>query len=144
MALVVEPLDGGILDGAVHALDLAVRPRVARLGKPMLDIEFGAGELEGMTEEWLLAGQHLFDVLGCPAIACRLGKVRAVVGEHGVDPVGNGCGERSEEVGRNTARGLLVQFDEGELRCSVDGNEEVELALLRSDLGDVDVEVADG
>ena len=96
----------------------------------MLDVEFGAGELEGMSEEWLLAGQHLFDVLGCPAIACRLGEVRAVVAEHGVDSVGNGCGERSEEVGCNTGRDLLVQLDQAELRCSVDGNKEMELALL--------------
>jgi hypothetical protein len=36
-----------------------------------------------------------------------------------------------------------MQFHEGELRGSVDGNEEVELALLRPDLGDVDMEVAD-
>ena len=144
VALVVESLDGGILDGAVHALDLAIGPRVPRLGQPVLDIELGAGELEGMAEEWLLAGQHLLDVLGRPAIAGGLGEVRAVVGEYGVDPVWNGCGERSQEVGRDTARGLLVQLDEGELRSPVDGNKEVELALLRPDLGDVDMEVADG
>src|SRR3954453_2197166 len=28
---VVEPLDRGFLDGAVHALDLSIRPRVSRL-----------------------------------------------------------------------------------------------------------------
>jgi hypothetical protein len=106
VALAVEPLDGGIPYGAVHALDLAVGPRVSRLGQPVLDVEFGAGELEGVAEEWLLAGQHLLDLLGRPAIAGGLGEVRAVVGEHGVDPVGNCCGERPEELGRDTAGGL--------------------------------------
>ena len=144
VALVVEPLDGGILDGAVHALDLTIGPRVSRLGEPVLDIELGAGELEGVAEEWLLAGQHLLDVLGRPAIAGGLGEVRAVVGEHGVDRVWNRRGERPEEVGRDTAGGLLVQFDKGKLRGAVDGDEKVELALLRPDLSDVDVEVADG
>ena len=33
VALALEPLDGGILDGAVHALDLGVGPRVACLGE---------------------------------------------------------------------------------------------------------------
>lgn len=71
----------------------------------------------------------LANVFGRPGIACGLGAVRAVVGEHGVDPVGNRRGERSEEVGCNPARGLLLEIREGELRGSVDGNEEVELAL---------------
>jgi hypothetical protein len=36
-----------------------------------------------------------------------------------------------------------VQLGKGELGGAVDGNEEVELALLGPHLGDVDVEVAD-
>jgi hypothetical protein len=48
-----------------------------------------------------------------------------------------------EEVARDTGSGLLVQLDEGELGGSVDGVEQVELALLRPNLGDVDVKVAD-
>jgi hypothetical protein len=54
VVLVVESLDRGVLDGAVHALDLAVRPRVPRLGEPVVDVELGAGELEGVAEERLL------------------------------------------------------------------------------------------
>jgi hypothetical protein len=37
-----------------------------------------------------------------------------------------------------------MQLDKGKLGPTVDGHEEVELALLGSDLGDVDVEEADG
>jgi hypothetical protein len=35
-----------------------------------------------------------------------------------------------------------VQLGEGELAGAVDGDEQVELALLGADLGDVEVEVA--
>jgi hypothetical protein len=35
--VVVEDLDRGVLDGAVHALGLAVGPRVIGLGEPVLD-----------------------------------------------------------------------------------------------------------
>jgi hypothetical protein len=57
--------------------------------------------------------------------------------------VGHGCDQVPEEVARDTGSGLLVQLDEGELGGSVDGVEQVELALLRPNLGDVDVKVAD-
>ena len=36
-----------------------------------------------------------------------------------------------------------MHLDEGELRRSVDGDDEVELALRRSNLGDVDMKIAD-
>jgi hypothetical protein len=37
-----------------------------------------------------------------------------------------------------------VQFGEGELRSSVDCHEEIQPSFLRTDLSDIDVEVADG
>ena len=60
-----------------------------------------------------------------------------------MDLVGDGSDEVAKEVAGDPARGLLVQLGEGELGGAVDGDEEVELALLGSDLGDVDVEEAD-
>lgn len=36
-----------------------------------------------------------------------------------------------------------MQFDDGKLRCPVDGDEHIELALFCSDLRDIDVEEAD-
>src|SRR5215207_11310327 len=66
--------------------------------------------------------------------------VPLVVGEHGVDPVGHGRDEAAKEVARDTPRRLLVRLGEGELGRAVDGHEEVELALLGPDLGDVEVE----
>jgi hypothetical protein len=60
-----------------------------------------------------------------------------------VDLAGHGGGKGSEEVAGHTAGGLLVQLGEGELGGSVDGHEEVELALFGSHFGDVDVKEAD-
>ena len=69
--------------------------------------------------------------------------MRAIVGQHGVDLVGHGRDQVAQEVPGNASGGLLVELDEGELRGPVDPNEQIELALLGADLGDVDVKVAD-
>ena len=102
------------------------------LGQTMLDAEIGAGGLEGMAAEGDFTFPHGLDVLRCPAVAERIGEVRPVVGEHGVDAVGNGCGEGSQEVAGDAAGSFRVQFDEGQLGCTVDGDEEMELALCTS------------
>src|SRR4028119_2246332 len=49
MCGVVEALDRCLLDGAVHPLDLAIRPRMPRLGQPVLDVEAGAAQLRRMA-----------------------------------------------------------------------------------------------
>jgi len=48
----------------------------------------------------------------------------------------------TKEVARHTPRRPLVQLDKGELGRAVDSHEEVELALLGPDLGNVDMEEA--
>ncbi len=60
---VVEALDGGFLDGAVHALDLPVRPRVPRLGEAMVDAVLGAGILERVCPDRLAAVEREPDVV---------------------------------------------------------------------------------
>ena len=60
-----------------------------------------------------------------------------------MDLVGDSGDQAAREVPRSAARHLLMQFDEGELRRSVDGDEQVELALRGSNLGDVDMKIAD-
>ena len=67
----------------------------------------------------------------------------AVVGEHGMNLVGDGFDQPQQEVSRDGGGGLLMQLDEGELRSAVDGNEHVQLALLGAHLGHVDVKEAD-
>ena len=85
---------------------------------------------------------------GCASIASSragalraIGELDAVVGQHGVDLVGNGRDQAQEGCGRDPVAFSSVR--EGELRGPVDGDEQIEFALLGPDLGDVDVEEAD-
>lgn len=48
---VVEAWDGCIFKRSVHAFDLAVGPRVTRLGQAVVDVVLRAGILEGMRKE---------------------------------------------------------------------------------------------
>ncbi len=48
MAIVMIALDGGVLDGAVHPLDLAVGPRIVRLGEPVFDTILMAGLVQAV------------------------------------------------------------------------------------------------
>ena len=73
-----------------------------------------------------------------------IAELDAVVGEHGVDAVGDGLDRRLEEARCALDVRGLVQLCQGELGCSVDGHERMALALFGPDLGDVDVEEADG
>ena len=61
-----------------------------------------------------------------------------------MDPIGYGLKKGAQEVGGNADGGALVELGEGELRCAVDGDEEVELAPLGPDLGNVELKEADG
>jgi hypothetical protein len=78
-----------------------------------------------------------------PAVRPRSIESQVVVGEDGVDLVGDGFDQVGQEVCSRFARHLLVQLDEGELRGPVDRDDEIELALSGSDLGEVDMEIAD-
>lgn len=83
--VVVVALDSRFLDRPVHSLNLAIGPRMSRLGEPMFHVQLGAGELERVAKEALVLCLHLLDIVGRPAIAGGIGEVRPIVGEHGVD-----------------------------------------------------------
>jgi len=53
MGFVVEALDGRILDGAVHPLDLTIGARVLGLGQAVIAVVAGARYFEGRSPEWL-------------------------------------------------------------------------------------------
>lgn len=142
IVVVVAP-DGRVLDGAVHAFDLAVSPRMRRLCQAMLDVEIGAGRLEGVAAEGHALGPHRLDVFWRPAIPGGLGEVGAVVRQYDVDLIGNGLGEVTQEVACDAPGRLPVQLDEGELGRPVDGDQQVKPAFGRLHLGDVDMEEAD-
>ena len=61
MALVVEALDGRLLDGPVHPLDLTVGPRMLGLGRAVLNVVGGAGIFEGMRPETFAVGDGFLD-----------------------------------------------------------------------------------
>jgi len=143
MAFVIEALDGCLLEGPVHAFDLTIGPWMFGLGQPMIDVGERASILKSMRPEGFAARHHLLDLFGGPGAAGRIGEVDAIVGQNGVDFVGHGLDEGPQEVGGHPCRCLGMQLRESKLRCSVDGDEEIELALGSADLGDVDVEKAD-
>lgn len=126
VAVVVEALDRGVLDGAVHALDLAVGPRMIDLCEPVLDAVLSASHVEHVSH--VSRGRPV-------CVARRIAELDAVVGKHCVDFVSHHLDQGDEEGGCIDAVCLLDQLDEGELGRSVDGNEEVKLAFGRLHLG---------
>ena len=142
VGFVVEAPDGGLFDRPVHPLDLAVGPRMLRLGQAMVDVGKGASVLEGVRSERLFAFDHVADLGRAPGGAAGIGEVGAVVGEHGVDFVGHCLDEGPQEVGGGARGGFYMQFGEGELGGPVDRDEQVEPAFGGLDLGDVDMEIA--
>jgi len=144
MGQVVVGADGGFLEGAVHAFDLAVGPGMVGFGQAVVEVVAGAGVFEGVRPEELARGHGQPDLGHGRTAVARRGEVGAVVRQDRVDPVGDGLDERLEEVGGGPAGGLFHQAGEGEFGGAVDGDKEVETALLGAHLGQVDVEVADG
>ena len=88
VAVVVEALDGGFLDRAVHPLDLAVGPRMVDLGEAMLDAMGVAAH-----------GEHVGHGSRCGpvGVAGREAELDAVVDKHGVDAIGHGGDQGIEE-----------------------------------------------
>lgn len=143
VGLVVEAFDGGFLKGSVHALDLAIGPGVLGLGEAVVDVGFGAGELKGVGAEEFSPLERQLDLRsGGTPIAGR-SEMHSVISEHGMDLVRHSLEKRIQEVGRNPLSGLLMHLHENELGSAVDGDQKIELALLRAHLRDIDMEVAD-
>ena len=56
MGVAVVTANGGLFNGAVHALDLAIGPGMLGLGETVIDVILSAGEFEGVGAEdfaWL-------------------------------------------------------------------------------------------
>ena len=79
--VVVIALDGRFLDGAVHPFDLPVGPWMIDLGEAMLDAVLAASHVEHVGH---VAGRRSVRIARCEA------ELDAIIGEHGVDFVGNG------------------------------------------------------
>ena len=122
MADVMVALDRGVLDGAVHPLDLSVRPRAARLGQAMLDLGLLAGPIERVpaVDTRLVALCPIGSRLGLGLLVHRVvvGKLEAQVGQHRADRVRHGGDQIVEKGCRDPLRRLLIELNEGELGFS--------------------------
>jgi hypothetical protein len=92
---IVEGLDGGVLDGAVHPLGLAIGPGVVGLGELVPDAMLAADAVEDVAHP--LGG-------GTVSVLRQIGESHAVVGEHGMD----GIGEVATTSRRKAAPFILV------------------------------------
>jgi hypothetical protein len=128
--LVMVAQHGGLLQGAVPALDLAVGPRMRRFGEAVFD----AVRVADAPEE-VAAGVGL---VGHGA------EVRAVVGQHRVHPVGQRGQHPAQQLGGQHLRGPGLPVGEGPLAGAVDGHKQVHAARLGVHFGQVHVQVGDG
>lgn len=71
-----------------------------------------------------------------------VGELDTGVGQHRVDGVGNRCDEIAQELRRDHLAGFEMELGEGKPGSPVNGHKEIELALGRLHLGDIDVKVA--
>ena len=71
-------------------------------------------------------------------------ELAAVIGQKCMDLVRNNPDEVAQERRGNCSVGCMVQLRIGELAGSVDGDEQIELALFRAYFGDVEMEVSKG
>ncbi len=117
----MEDPDCRVLDGAVHALGLAVGPWMIGLGRLVCDAIFDADAIEDVLTE---PGAG-----GAVAVLGRSAKANAVVGEHGVDFAGKGRHDIYEKLCSVHLTRLFEGLDIGELGDAVDREEHVELAL---------------
>lgn len=144
MGVVMISANGGVLDGAVHAFDLAVGPRMIRFGEAVIDVVASAGVFKGMSAEDFPVLEGETDVGGGRSGIARGGEVSAVVGEDGVDAVRKGSDQLFEELRRRAAVGLGDESCKGEFGSAVDGDEKEELAFCGANFGEIDMEIADG
>ena len=87
--LVMEALDGGFFDGAVHALDLAVGPRVRRFGQAVFHAVFQANAVKTVP-----TGQALV----------RLGReLHPIVGQYRMHPIRQLVEDAAQKLGRDNA-----------------------------------------
>lgn len=132
VAFVVIPLDGCVLDGAVHAFDLTVGPYVVRLSQRMFNPVGLADHVE--------PHQPGMDNVPVPGLLCELD---AVVSQDGVDTVGHRFQKVLQKLPARLSVWLFYQLGHGELAGSVNGYKKKELAIGSPEFGDIDMKIAD-
>ena len=156
VVVVVEPLDGGVRDRAVHAFDPAVCPRGVRFGRAVLDAQGRTVVFEGVRPDGFALGEGLGNQVCCRSTGTGCGEMGAAaiglepmahqrrLGQDDVDPVRHGFNKMPEEITRGFAKRFAMKLDEGEFARPINGNEQMEPAFRRLRFGNIDVEKADG
>ena len=114
MVIIVEALDGCLLNGAVHALYLTICPRMLHFGQSMFDAILVANPIKDVAQIIDVTSTigKLDAIVHCPAGEC-LHSLRE--GQYDMDFVGNNLGQIAQELGGGHLTCLLVQFDIGKL-----------------------------
>ena len=79
MIILVIPLECGVLHCSVHSLDLTVSPRMVGFGQPMLNPVCVADHVKTHRPR-----------ICCVSVSGLLSELDAIVGEDGVDMIGDG------------------------------------------------------
>ena len=133
MAVVMEPFHRCLLDGAVHPLDLAVRPRVVGFGQAMLD---PVGLADHVDAHWP-------GVDGVP-VAGLLCELNPVIRQNRVDLVGHSLEHVLQKLLGRLSVSRCNELSDSEPGCPVDADKQMELPFAGLHFSNVDVEEADG
>jgi hypothetical protein len=121
--------DGRLLEGAIHPFNLAVGPGMFVLGETVFNGQFAAGTIK--------------EVLKGLFVLFPVGELNAVVGQYGMNSVGQRLGKLAQELCSLHFSGFFMQFDVGELAGAVNRRKQIEPTLCGLYFGDIDVEIAD-
>ena len=113
----------------VHAFDLAVSPRMFDFCQSVVDVVGETDAVEGND--------------GVFFRAFAPGKLNAIIGQERVELVRHGLEQAFKARFCQQVRGPFMQLGMGELRCAVDGDEQIQLALFGLHFGNIDVAVTD-
>ena len=132
VAIVVIPFDRGVLESAVHPLDLSIGPRMVRFGQSVFNLIRRTDHVEAHRPR-----------IGCVPVSGLVCELDPVVRKNGMYFVQNGFERVFKKLPRCLAVCFVDQLRDGAFAGPINGYEEIELAFLRSHLGNVDVEIAD-
>ena len=131
---VMKAFHRGLFQRAVHPFDLAVGPRVGRLGKALFNTPLVAELAKGVAAQVGVLGQ--------------VAKPNAVIGQHFNHLVRHPGQDPLQERHGDGLGGLRVQVGEGPLAGAVNGDKEVLLAFFGLHFGlhfgKINVQIADG
>lgn len=125
----MKAADGRFLDGPVHPFNLPVGPRREGACQAMLDA--------------MPMADHIKPVRLVGFRPWALGKLRAVICQHGVHPVRQLLQCVFEELRRLFPLCPAIESGMHKLGGAVDGHEQIRLTLPGADLADVHMQVAD-